>query len=124
MSRHSESRLTGVGGTRIYWQWWLPEIEPRAAVVIVHGAGEHSGRYPHVAARLVADGYAVYALDHRGHGRSEGARALIDRMDNAVADLDALIALAAATAHPAPRCSCSVTAWAARSLLATRCATI
>jgi alpha-beta hydrolase superfamily lysophospholipase len=60
-------------------------------VVIAHGAGEHSGRYEHVAARLVQEGYAVYALDHRGHGRSEGARALIDRMDNAVGDLDALV---------------------------------
>jgi alpha-beta hydrolase superfamily lysophospholipase len=44
-----------------------------------------------VASRLVADEYAVYALDHRGHGRSEGPRALIDRIDHAVADLDALV---------------------------------
>jgi alpha-beta hydrolase superfamily lysophospholipase len=64
-------------------------------VVIAHGAGEHSGRYPHVAARLVEEGYTVYALDHRGHGHSEGPRAVIDRMDNAVEDLDQLIVLAA-----------------------------
>jgi alpha-beta hydrolase superfamily lysophospholipase len=63
-------------------------------VVIAHGAGEHSGRYGHVAERLVREGYAVYALDHRGHGRSAGPRALIDRMDNAVADLDTLVLLA------------------------------
>jgi acylglycerol lipase len=96
---HEEARFTGAGGLEIYCQSWLPEIEPRAAVVIVHGAGEHSGRYPHVAARLVADGYAVHALDHRGHGRSEGARALLDRMDNAVADLDSLV-LRMAERHP------------------------
>jgi alpha-beta hydrolase superfamily lysophospholipase len=60
-------------------------------VVIAHGAGEHSGRYAHVAARLNHEGYAVHALDHRGHGHSEGTRALIDRLDHAVADLDALI---------------------------------
>jgi alpha-beta hydrolase superfamily lysophospholipase len=60
-------------------------------VVIAHGLVEHSGRYEHVAARLVDEGYAVYALDHRGHGRSEGPRALIDRLDNAVTDLDRLI---------------------------------
>ena len=63
-------------------------------VVLVHGAGEHSGRYEHVAERLVADGYAVHALDHRGHGRSQGPRALIDRVDHAVTDLDALVSAA------------------------------
>jgi alpha-beta hydrolase superfamily lysophospholipase len=88
---HREGSLTGVGGVRIYWQEWLPDTAPRAVVVIAHGAGEHSSRYAHVAARLVDDGHAVYALDHRGHGRSGGPRALIDRMDNAVADLDTLI---------------------------------
>jgi len=97
---HHESSLSGAGGIRIYWQSFLPEGEPRAVVVIAHGAGEHSGRYLHVARRLVADGYAVYALDHRGHGRSEGPRAVIDRMDSAVADLDSLVVLAAGE-HPA-----------------------
>src|SRR6059058_5181635 len=71
-------------------------------VVLVHGVSEHSGRYHNVAGRLVADGYAVYALDHRGHGRSEGPRAVIDRMDNAVEDLDRLIALAASEQRGVP----------------------
>jgi acylglycerol lipase len=96
---HTESSLTGVGGRRIFWQTWTPEAPPRAVVVLVHGAGEHSGRYDHVVARLVADSYAVYALDHRGHGRSEGPRALIERIDAAVADLDQLV-VAAAAAQP------------------------
>jgi acylglycerol lipase len=96
---HREGRLTGVGGLRIYWQGWLPEADPRAAVVIAHGAGEHSNRYLNVAAKLVAEGYAVYAIDHRGHGRSDGSRALIDRLANTVTDLDALVVLAAAQ-HP------------------------
>jgi acylglycerol lipase len=89
-----EDTFTGVGGLRIFWQAWLPPGPCRAVVVIAHGAGEHSGRYGHVAERLVREGYAVYALDHRGHGRSAGPRALIDRMDNAVADLDTLVLLA------------------------------
>jgi acylglycerol lipase len=88
---HREESFQGAGGLEIYSQAWLPETEPRAALVIVHGAGEHSGRYPHVAARLVAEGYAVHALDHRGHGRSAGSRALVDRMQNAVTDLDTLV---------------------------------
>jgi alpha-beta hydrolase superfamily lysophospholipase len=86
-----EGAFTGARDLRIHWQAWLPDGRPRAAIVIAHGAGEHAGRYRHVAARLVDDGYAVYAIEHRGHGRSDGPRALIDRVDNAVADLDQLV---------------------------------
>jgi acylglycerol lipase len=60
-------------------------------VVIVHGYGEHGGRYAHVANRLSADGYACYALDHRGHGRSGGHRGNIGRMADVAADLAAFI---------------------------------
>jgi len=81
----------GAGGVEIHWQCWLPGGTPRAVVVIAHGVSEHADRYSHVASRLVGDGYAVYALDHRGHGRSGGRRAVIDRLERAVADLDALI---------------------------------
>jgi alpha-beta hydrolase superfamily lysophospholipase len=94
-----ENTFTGVGGRRIYWQAWLTDEEPRAIVVLAHGASEHSGRYEHVATRLVQDGYAVYAIEHRGHGRSSGPRALIDRVDHAVADLDRLI-LTVVSRHP------------------------
>lgn len=89
--RIAEGFLAGTGGRQIFWQTWSPESEPRAAIVIVHGASEHSGRYRHVSEALVADGYAVYALDHRGHGRSDGPRALIDRLASAVADVDRLV---------------------------------
>jgi alpha-beta hydrolase superfamily lysophospholipase len=92
---HRESEFSGAGGVRIYWQSWLPDGEPRASIVLAHGASEHSGRYEWAATRLVAAGYAVYALDHRGHGKSGGPRALIDRMDNAVADVGTLIGIAA-----------------------------
>jgi alpha-beta hydrolase superfamily lysophospholipase len=102
VSSHREDALEGVGGLRIFSQAWLPESSPRAVVVIAHGAGEHSGRYAHVAARLVDDGYAVYALDHRGHGHSEGHRAHVDRMDNLVADLDSFVVLASGE-HPGVR---------------------
>ncbi|MDQ6806717.1 MAG: lysophospholipase [Actinomycetota bacterium] len=91
----SEGTFSGAGGLNIFWQSWLPPGPCRGVVVIAHGAGEHSGRYLHVADRLVGEGYAVYAIDHRGHGRSEGPRAYIDRMDNAVADLDTLVLRAA-----------------------------
>src|SRR4051812_50194197 len=63
---------------------------------MAHGASEHSGRYAWTGEQLAARGYALYALDHRGHGRSGGSRAVIDRVGNAVADLGELIAIARA----------------------------
>jgi lysophospholipase len=94
-----EASFTGAGGVRIFRRTWMPDAPPRALIALAHGAGEHSGRYQHVAERLIGEGYGVYALDHRGHGRSAGPRALVDRMANLVADLDALIVLAAGE-HP------------------------
>jgi alpha-beta hydrolase superfamily lysophospholipase len=97
-----ESSFAGAGGLEIFWRAWLGDGDTKAVVVIAHGAGEHSGRYTHVAQRLVDEGFAVYAIEHRGHGRSQGLRALIDRIDNAVADLDKLVVLAADANPGAP----------------------
>jgi alpha-beta hydrolase superfamily lysophospholipase len=91
---HETGFFPGARNRRIFWQSWRPESAPPASVVIVHGASEHSDRYQHVADALNQAGYAVYALDHRGHGRSEGPRALIDRLDYAVADLGQVVAKA------------------------------
>ena len=91
---HVEGKFAGAGGLEIFWQGWREQEQPRATIVISHGAGEHSGRYERVAEHLVAQGYAVYAVDHRGHGRSAGRRALVDRIDNAASDLDQLVELA------------------------------
>lgn len=91
--------MEGVNGLRLYRQAWLPDADPRATVVLAHGAGEHSGRYAHVAKRLTDEGYALYTLDHRGHGKSDGRRADIDRIAKVVADLRSLISLARAE-HP------------------------
>jgi alpha-beta hydrolase superfamily lysophospholipase len=91
--KQADQVFVGQRNVRIFWRTWQPP-EARAAVVLVHGLGEHSGRYQHVAAALVACGCAVYALDLRGHGRSEGPRALVDRFANAVADIDALVNIA------------------------------
>lgn len=85
--RHRELQIPGCHDVALFAQAWLPERDPRAVVVISHGLAEHGGRYPDVAARLVASEYAVYALDHRGHGRSGGPRANIDRFAYLVSDL-------------------------------------
>jgi alpha-beta hydrolase superfamily lysophospholipase len=93
VTTHEEGTLNGAGGVELYWQRWAPSAT-RATVVLAHGVSEHSGRYGWTAEQLAARGYATWALDHRGHGRSKGARAYIDRMDNVVADLDQLVDMA------------------------------
>ena len=79
---------------------WLPTASPKAIIVIVHGIAEHSGRYRHVAEYLAENGYAVYSLDHRGHGRSGGQpRSYFDSFDQPVADLKQYVD-AIAQEHP------------------------
>ena len=85
--RHREMQFPGCGDTALRAQAWTPERDPRGIIVISHGLAEHSGRYHGLAERLVAERYAVYALDHRGHGRSSGNRANVDRFDYVVSDL-------------------------------------
>jgi acylglycerol lipase len=83
----------GEGGVDIHAKWW-PAKRTRGSVVIAHGGGEHSGRYQHVAERLNKERFAVFALDHRGHGESGGRPGLIDSMEKTVNDLGTLIGLA------------------------------
>ena len=75
---HHEGTHPAPDGCELYWQSWLPE-SPRGQVLILHGFGEHSGRYQALAGRLVAAGIAVHTFDHRGHGRSGGGRGHIQR---------------------------------------------
>ncbi len=70
--------------------------------MLAHGASEHGGRYAWVGERLAERGFALYAGDHRGHGRSEGPRALVEGMDNIVADLDKVVDVAWGTAWAVP----------------------
>ncbi len=78
--------LSTADGTRLFTQCWRPEM-PRAAVALVHGYAEHSGRYAHVAGHLNAHRIAVYAYDQRGFGRSDGRRALVSSFDQLLDDL-------------------------------------
>jgi alpha-beta hydrolase superfamily lysophospholipase len=90
----AEGTLMGAEGLELYHRRWAQADDPRAQVVITHGAGEHLARYEHVAEWLSAAGYEVHAYDQRGHGRSQGKRADLGSMDAAVADLRSVIALA------------------------------
>jgi alpha-beta hydrolase superfamily lysophospholipase len=64
-------------GLRLETSFWDPPQHTRAVVVVVHGLGDHRGRYHHLAERLTAHGYATASYDQRGFGRSEGPRAYV-----------------------------------------------
>jgi acylglycerol lipase len=76
---HIEGSFKGVRNANIFHQAWLPEGKAKAVLLVVHGLGEHSGRYMNVVNHFVPLGYAVYGLDHIGHGRSEGMREVVER---------------------------------------------
>ena len=81
-------------GTRLRLRSWRPR-QPRAVLLLLHGLAEHSGRYEHVGARFAGSGYAVHAVDHRGHGRSAGRRVHVTHFADYLDDVDALRAAAA-----------------------------
>ncbi len=66
-------------GAKLHVTRWLPESLPKAIVLLAHGYAEHAGRYAHVAQRLTEAGYAVYAVDHWGHGKSDGEGGYVPR---------------------------------------------
>lgn len=88
---HREGRFLGAGHLELYWQSWSADGAARATLAIVHGIGEHSGRYMNVVHHLVPRGYAVYGFDHRGHGRSPGQRGHIDDWSEYREDVDAFL---------------------------------
>ncbi len=96
-----EFTFVGAAAATLFGQSWRPE-QPKAVVLVVHGFGEHSGRYGYLVPPLTAAGYAVYALDHRGHGRSPGKRGHIDSFDDYLADVRALAAFAQAASPGLP----------------------
>lgn len=92
---HRTGEFTGVRGLPIFYQSWLPaEGVKRGVVVLVHGLGEHSGRYRNLVECLLPEGYAVYANDHQGFGRSGGQRGHVERFMDYVADVHQTVGLA------------------------------
>jgi len=90
----SEGRLEGVGGLGLFYRTWRPAQPPRAVVAIVHGFNAHSGHYAWAAEQLTALGLAVYALDLRGRGRSDGERFYVEQFGDYVDDLASLVGVA------------------------------
>jgi acylglycerol lipase len=79
---HIEGNFKGIRSVSIYYQGWLPVGNVKAVLLIVHGLGEHSGRYMNVVNHFVPLGYAVYGLDHIGHGKSDGGREIVERFED------------------------------------------
>ncbi len=78
------------GRTRLQRRWEVPN--PKAAFVVVHGIGEHSGRYRHVGDHLAGAGFDVLAFDNRGFGQSAGRRAHVDAFDDYLDDVEDTLA--------------------------------
>ena len=79
---HQEGDFKGIRDLKIYYQCWLPEKDPKAVLFIVHGLAEHSGRYMNLVNHFVPLGYAIYGVDHIGHGKSDGLRVYVEQFED------------------------------------------
>ncbi len=89
--QNTKSHFKTHDGLELYTQHWLPEGTARANLVLVHGIGEHCGRYGNVVDWFVPKGYAVHGFDHRGHGHSPGQRGHVNSWHDFREDVHAYI---------------------------------
>lgn len=80
--KHTEGKFTSVRDLNFYYQGWLPDGDVKSILFVVHGLGEYCGRYTNLINRFVPLGYAVYGLDHIGHGKSDGEREVLERFED------------------------------------------
>jgi alpha-beta hydrolase superfamily lysophospholipase len=83
---HDTGSFTGKGGIEIFFQKWVAD-KAKAVVILVHGLGEHSGRYENLLKSFADKKISVFAIDHRGHGKSDGKKGHIDSFMDYVYDL-------------------------------------
>jgi acylglycerol lipase len=88
---HTEFERTSFDGLKLYFQLWQADQPQKGIVCLVHGLGEHSGRYAHWANMLNQAGYDFLAYDLRGHGKSGGQRGHASSFDDYVKDTDILL---------------------------------
>lgn len=98
----NESFFEGVGGLKIATKSWKPEGKPKAVMILVHGFNAHSGYMEWPAEQFVADGFAVYALDLRGRGNSEGERFYVEKFSDYLGDVHKLVQIARTEEPDAP----------------------
>ncbi len=76
--KHIDGHFKNVDNADIYYQAWLPDESLKAIILLAHGLGEYCGRYANHVSHFVPLGYAIYGLDHLGHGKSGGEREVIN----------------------------------------------
>ena len=92
----NESTFEGVGDLKIATRSWKPAGTPRAIAILIHGFNAHSGYMVWPAEQFAADGFAAYALDLRGRGKSEGERFYVEEFSDYLGDVDLLVQTARA----------------------------
>jgi len=88
MVEHNEIRWEASDGTKMHAARWRPNAEPKMVLCIIHGLGEHGGRYSHMAEYFASLGIEVVSFDLRGHGLSEGQRGHCDDFQLMISDVD------------------------------------
>lgn len=92
--KHLEFTFNASDNTQLFAQSWEPDDQtqpPRALICLVHGFGEHSGRYTHVAQMMTDSGFIVVGMDQRGHGRSQGKRGYTPAYTQSLHDIGTFI---------------------------------
>jgi len=89
--KHIEFKFKTFDELQLFGQSWQPEGQSRAVVCLVHGIGEHGGRYAHVAEALIQAGYILFAFDLRGHGKSSGPRGHTPSYEALMNDISSLL---------------------------------
>lgn len=91
--KHQEGVFKGVRDNSIFYQYWLPDGEPKAILLVVHGLAEHCGRYMNLVNYFVPAGFAVFGLDHIGHGKSAGERVYVESFEDYTQTLKEYLAM-------------------------------
>jgi acylglycerol lipase len=90
--KHFETNWKSLDGLNMYAQIWEPgTTQPQAVVCLVHGIGEHTSRYEHVAEAFCRKGFVLFGADHRGHGRSGGPRGHFPTIEAVLQDIELLL---------------------------------
>lgn len=90
----SEDTFKGVAGVNIATRFWTAEGAVRGIILFVHGFNSHSGYFKWPAEQFASQGFAAYALDHQGRGKSEGERFFVEKFSNWVDDVNTLAGIA------------------------------
>ena len=101
--KHTEFEWRTKDGLELYARQWETAASPRAVICLVHGLGEHSGRYSHLAAFLTGKGYSLVSFDQRGHGKSQGKQGYTPSYEALMEDIDLLMDHALALYPDTPR---------------------